>query len=404
MYDMDTTKTVTHISLCAGYAGIDLGIKRAIRDLRTIAFCDVEAYVCANLVAKMEAGLLDAAPIWTNLKTFPFSDFCDKVGILSGGFPCQPFSSAGKRAGDSDPRHLFPYIKQGIIDSRPDVVFLENVEGILSAKLSGSEWADPAGTPVLLHVLRELERVGYRATAGIFSSSEIGATHQRKRVFILGLANNNNKGLARRWKSGEFNGEERRENSQGYSPKGCLGNGEWIFSRPAGQGPDQFWWEPPRTIVLGNAKKLRMERERTQQQTTRALQSSKMGNPKGLFGNVGGDNEGEQPRPESLSQSRDPSGEDSMDDSSSKGLERPAGQSLQGRGEGLACSNSQQEQSSESSLGGDFNGSTDWMDYAKLCESVDSRNDELRLIGNGVDPDVAHKAFTTLMDKLLNHD
>lgn len=134
---MDSAQAFTHISLCAGYGGIDLGLARIIRNLRTIAFSEIEAFPCANLVAKMEAGFLDAAPIWTNLKTFPFSEFRGKVGILSGGFPCQPFSAAGKRGGDEDPRHLFPYILRGITECQPELVFLENVEGIISAKLTG---------------------------------------------------------------------------------------------------------------------------------------------------------------------------------------------------------------------------------------------------------------------------
>ena len=182
---MDTTKAITHISLCAGYGGIDIGLSRAIPNLRTIVFSEIEAFAAANLVSKMEAGLLDCAPIWTNLKTLPWDGFLGKVDIISGGFPCQPFSCAGKRDGDEDPRHLFPYILDGIRRCRPSIVFLENVEGILSAKLSGENWRDPAGTPVLLHVIRELERVGYKATAGIFSASEVGAPHQRKRVFIM---------------------------------------------------------------------------------------------------------------------------------------------------------------------------------------------------------------------------
>ena len=55
----------------------------------------------------------------------------------------------------------------------------------------------------------------------------------------------------------------------------------------------------------------------------------------------------------------------------------------------------------EPALGGDLNGSPDWVDYAKLCETVDSRTDELRLLGNGVDPDVAAKAFVTLYGRLV---
>ena len=119
--NVDTTKTITHIGLCAGYGGIEMGLHRVIRNMRTIALCEIEAFACANLVAKMEAGLLDAAPIWTNVKTFPWEEFCDRVDILSGGYPCQPFSAAGNRLGAEDPRHLWPYIANGIAAMRPRV-------------------------------------------------------------------------------------------------------------------------------------------------------------------------------------------------------------------------------------------------------------------------------------------
>lgn len=168
---MDTTKTITHVSLCAGYGGIDLGLKRAIPSLRTIAFSEIEAYACANLVAKMEAGLLDAAPIWTDVKTFPWESFRGKVDILSGGYPCQPFSCAGKRIGEGDERHLWPHIARGIDSMRPKLCFFENVEGHITM-----------GLP---NVLEDLAGMGYRSTWGIFSAEECGAPHRRKRVFIL---------------------------------------------------------------------------------------------------------------------------------------------------------------------------------------------------------------------------
>jgi len=164
---MDTTKPVTHVSLCAGYGGIDLGLKRAIPNLRTVAFSEIEAFACANLVAKMEAGCLDPAPIWTDLKTFPWAEFRGKVDILSGGYPCQPFSSAGKRLGKEDPRHLWPWIADGIRVLQPTLCFFENVEGHISLGLRD--------------VIGELEESGYRATWGVFSAAEVGAPHQRKR-------------------------------------------------------------------------------------------------------------------------------------------------------------------------------------------------------------------------------
>lgn len=168
---MDNSKAVTHISLCSGYGGIDLGLKRAIQGLRTIAYSEIEAYACANLVAKIEKGFLDPAPIWTDLKTFPYQDFCGKVDILSGGYPCQPFSAAGSRKGTEDQRHLWPFIAKGIRVSRPAMCFFENVIGHISLGLST--------------VVSDLEEMGYKVSWGIFSAAEVGASHQRKRVFIF---------------------------------------------------------------------------------------------------------------------------------------------------------------------------------------------------------------------------
>ena len=180
---MDITET-THISLCSGYGGIDIGIRRVLPDVRTIAYVEIEAFACANLVEKMESQQLDEAPIWSNLKSFDARPFQGKVDILSGGFPCQPFSAAGQRKGTDDPRHLFPDIERIILECTPNIVFLENVEGIISAKYAGEE-----NTSVLKYVLERLEEMGYTATAGVFSAEELSAPHRRKRVLICGVSN-----------------------------------------------------------------------------------------------------------------------------------------------------------------------------------------------------------------------
>ena len=178
-HEKETTSIPTYISLCSGYDGIGSGLKRAIPNLRTIAHCEIEAYAVANLIAKMEAGLLDACPVFTDLKQFPYRELRDKITILSAGFPCQPFSSAGKRQATEDPRHLWPWIADGVTAMRPRYVWFENVEGIISAKTADGE-------SVLKYVLGDLEERGYSCTWGVFSASEVGAPHQRKRVFILG--------------------------------------------------------------------------------------------------------------------------------------------------------------------------------------------------------------------------
>ena len=180
------------ISFCSGYAGIERGLELAGVATRALAYVEIEAFAAANLVAKMESGFLAAAPIWSDLKTFPAQLFRDRVDILTAGYPCQPFSAAGKRAGKDDPRHLWPYIREHIETIRPIQCFFENVEGHISLGLR--------------EVIEDLESLGYATTWGIFSAAEVGAPHQRKRVYILAHAKRDFIRQQSRWRSGE-NGE-----------------------------------------------------------------------------------------------------------------------------------------------------------------------------------------------------
>ena len=166
---MDSTQNI--ISFCTGYGGIELGLRRAGVDVRVVCNVEIEAFVQANLVAKIEEGRMDDAPIYSDLKTFPARIFRGKICGVIGGYPCQPFSSAGKRQGEKDPRHLWPYIRQHIRAIRPVWCFFENVRGHTTMGL----W----------RVLSDLEEDGYRTEWGLFSAEETGAPHQRIRVFIL---------------------------------------------------------------------------------------------------------------------------------------------------------------------------------------------------------------------------
>jgi DNA (cytosine-5)-methyltransferase 1 len=232
--NVDTTKTITHLSLCSGYGGIDLGLKRVLPALRTIAYVEIEAFACANLVAKMEANELDAAPVWTNLKTCDWEIFRDRVDILSGGYPCQPFSAAGKRAGKEDPRHLWPFLQRAIGVIRPRFCFFENVEGHLTL-----------GFKDVCHDLGEL---GYELTAGLFSAAECGAPHQRKRVFILARLAESTR--IRIQGCGAGGKQVARPYAEEALPLcACeTGGGRW----PARPGEPQHEWEEPR--VVGDSK------------------------------------------------------------------------------------------------------------------------------------------------------
>ena len=169
---MDNTKeSLTTLSLCTGYGGIERGLELTGEQLNVLAHVELEAFAIANLVAKMEEGKLAPSPIWSNLKTLPVGAFRDRVDLITGGYPCQPFSAAGKRAGKDDPRHLWPYISDIIRAVRPVRCFFENVEGHISLGLR--------------EVISDLEGLGYTTAFGIFSATEVGAHHQRKRVYIL---------------------------------------------------------------------------------------------------------------------------------------------------------------------------------------------------------------------------
>ena len=168
----DTEEPCSVLSFCTGYAGIERGLSLAGVNYRTLAYVEIEAFAIANLVSKMESDQLAPTPIWTNVKTFPAHLFRGKVDILDAGYPCQPFSVAGQKQGDKDPRHLWPHIRDHIETIRPVRCFFENVEGHINRGLR--------------EVIGDLEELGYTTTWGLFSAEEVGAPHQRKRVFIMG--------------------------------------------------------------------------------------------------------------------------------------------------------------------------------------------------------------------------
>jgi DNA (cytosine-5)-methyltransferase 1 len=162
------------ISLCAGYGGLDLGLHIAEPRYRTVAFVERESHAAAALVARMADQALGKAPIWDDLRTFDAAAWRGRVHLVSAGYPCQPFSYAGRRGGEADPRHLWPEVARIVDEAEPEWVWCENVEGHLSMGYSD--------------VAASLRSLGYTPKAGLFTAREAGARHRRRRLFILAHA------------------------------------------------------------------------------------------------------------------------------------------------------------------------------------------------------------------------
>ena len=161
------------ISLCAGIGGLDAGVRLAI-DTRTVCYVERDSYCAATLVARMQEGALDDAPIWDDISTFDARPWRGVVDLVIGGFPCQPFSLAGKGLGADDPRHLFHHVARVVSECRPAVCFFENVPGLIRRGLE--------------QVRADLRGMGYHVAAGTFSAEDVGASHKRERLFILAVA------------------------------------------------------------------------------------------------------------------------------------------------------------------------------------------------------------------------
>lgn len=159
------------LSLCSGVGGLDLGLKLAMPTSRTVAYMEIEAYACEILVKRMQEKILDPAPLWSDIKSFDGKPWRGKVDLITGGYPCQPFSVAGKKLGEKDPRHLWPHVRRIVSEVEPTLCFFENVGGHLQL---GFE-----------QVHDDLQGLGYKVKAGLFTAEEVGAPHRRERLFIL---------------------------------------------------------------------------------------------------------------------------------------------------------------------------------------------------------------------------
>ena len=203
-------RRLTHLSLFSGIGGLDLAAEWA--GIETVGQCEWAEYPTKVLEKHWPN-----VPRWKDIKTLTGESFYERTGkrtvdIISGGFPCQPFSVAGNRRGKEDDRYLWPEMVRVIKELRPTWIVGENVAGIVRMALPD--------------ILSELETCGYRTRTFLIPACAVGARHRRYRVAIVGYSKHN--GLSSTEIAGGTQktggGEQERKETAGESP-GTGGSG-----------------------------------------------------------------------------------------------------------------------------------------------------------------------------------
>jgi len=166
---MKQKKKLQHLDLFSGIGGFSLGLESAGL-AKTVAFCDIDNF-CQKVLKKH----WPEVPMFSDVKELTYeklkSNGINKIDIITGGYPCQPFSTAGRQKGEQDPRHVWPEYFRLIKQLRPTWVIGENVGGHIKLGLDS--------------VLSDLESESYSSRTFSISASSIGANHKRERVWIL---------------------------------------------------------------------------------------------------------------------------------------------------------------------------------------------------------------------------
>ena len=156
------------LDLFSGIGGFSLGLEWA--GMSTVAMCEKDPY-CRKILAKHWPHLT----IHEDIRNLDGNQYADSIDVVCGGFPCQPFSVAGKQRGSDDDRHLWPEMLRVIQESRPRWVIGENVLGFINMALDD--------------VQADLEREHYTVRKFVLPAVAVDARHRRDRVFVIAYAN-----------------------------------------------------------------------------------------------------------------------------------------------------------------------------------------------------------------------
>ena len=158
------------LDLFSGIGGFSLGLERA--GMETVAFCEND-WFCQQILKKHWPDV----PIYGDIRIMDGRRFCGTVELICGGYPCQPFSIAGKQKGNEDARHLWPEMFRIIKQVKPKWVIAENVEGHIKLGLDS--------------VLNDLESEGFTCWPFIIPACAVGAPHQRNRIWVVAYSEHN---------------------------------------------------------------------------------------------------------------------------------------------------------------------------------------------------------------------
>ena len=167
-----------HFSLCSGIGGLDLAAEWA--GFETIAQCEIDEYA-SKILAKNFKGVPNLHDIRTvtNERLRELGITTEEITVISAGFPCQPYSLAGKGRGDRDERDLWGEVARVLGEVKPKWFVGENTPGLFARQ----------NQRFFRRVLDDLTALGYRVGWGIWGACDVGAPHRRDRVFIVAYAN-----------------------------------------------------------------------------------------------------------------------------------------------------------------------------------------------------------------------
>lgn len=161
---------MNELSLFTGAGGGLLGTH--LLGWRPVCAVEIEPYCREVLLRRQRDGVLPLFPIWDDVRTFDGRPWRGLVDVVTGGFPCQPFSVAGKGLGIDDPRNMWPETIRVIREVGPRFCLLENVPGLLAHEYFGT-------------ILGDLVASGFRVRWDCFSAASVGAPHRRDRLWIV---------------------------------------------------------------------------------------------------------------------------------------------------------------------------------------------------------------------------